>query len=684
VRIPLTAYRPDVDGLRALAVSAVVLFHLAPGTLPGGYLGVDVFFVISGYLISGMILGDLRAGRFSILEFYLRRVRRILPALLAMLVGVSLLALLILMPDELQQFAGNVTASALFVPNLALAREAGYFDASAAANPLLHLWSLGVEEQFYLVWPAALMLLVPRVSLRTVAWVMVGIVIASFALQLALAPRSPSAAFYLPFTRFWQLMAGALLATREMRRAGSAAIARAAWLNNSLSVSGLALVAGGILLARGRPDGSVALAVMATLGAALFIASGRTALPNRTLFSWKPVVYVGLISYPLYLWHWPPLSFLHIMEMDRGPAGLKLQLVAVAFAVAAAMATYHFIELPIRRRRNLRRLGVRLVSLLGAAAVGGVVVAGSGGLPGRTPLDHNPFLRTEAMRREDRCSDLYGQPQEYRKNAFCVRNDYEHAPDIVLLGDSHAGMLVSAMREAYPGVSILQIGASACPYLRNTEFWNDHRPRWRALCPPLVASAYRAIGPQTRIVILAARTPMYTATDEEYAATFDYQSAKHFSSPDFPGVSSLEVYERALRRDLALLLENDRDVVLVLPVPALDFSPRKCVRLRPVDEWLPSPDAESCEMPRARIESRLAAARAVMARVAAELHDSDLHVVDPMEALCDARSCHAVIDGQLMYRDDNHLTDEGARLVWSRIRPDGLPPLTRYAYLSTQ
>ena len=676
----MTAYRPDVDGLRALAVSVVVLFHLVPGTLPGGYLGVDIFFVISGYLISGMILADLRRGRFSLLDFYLRRVRRILPALLTMLLGVSLLALLILMPDEMAQFASNVTAGALFVPNLVLAREAGYFDAAAAANPLLHLWSLGVEEQFYLLWPAALMLLVPRVSLRAVVFTMIAIVVVSFALQLALAPGSPNAAFYLPITRFWQLMAGALLAAAEIRRAaaGAAVPVRPAWRGHALSFAGLALIAGAILLARGRPAGAPGLAVAATLGAALFIAAGRDALPNRRLFAWRPVVYVGLISYPLYLWHWPPLSFLHIMELDRGASGAWLQLGAAAFAVLAAMATYHFIELPLRGRKDLRKLGVRLVSLLGTAAVAGIVVAGTGGLPQRTSLDHNPFVRTEAMRREDRCSDLYAQPAEYRKNAFCMRNDYEHDPTIVLLGDSHAGMLMSAVRDSYPGVSVLQIGASACPYLRNTEFWNDHRPRWRTLCPPLMAAAYRAVGPQTRVVILAARMPMYTATDEEYAATFDFVSAKHFASPDFPRASALEVYERSLRRDLTLLLQNDRDVVMVLPVPALDFSPRKCIRLRPVDEWLPAPVAGSCNMARARVEARQSASRQLIERVIADIHDPHLHVVDPMQALCDTNYCHTVLDGQLLYRDDNHLTNEGARLVWSRIRPRGLPALVRF------
>jgi hypothetical protein len=266
---------------------------------------------------------------------------------------------------------------------------------------------------------------------------------------------------------------------------------------------------------------------------------------------------------------------------------------------------------------------------------------------------------------------------EFRKNAFCIRSDYEHDPTMVVLGDSHASMLVSALRDAYPGVSILQIGASACPYLRNTQFWNDHRPRWRALCPPLLASAYRAIGPRTRVVILAARMPMYTATDEEYAATFDYVSAKHFTSPDFPDANALQVYERSLRRDLALLLEHDRDVVLVLPVPSLDFSPRKCVPLRPVDEWLPAPAPGDCDMARTRVDARQAASRALVRRVARELHDPDLHVVDPVEALCDERFCHAVIDGQLMYRDDNHLTMEGARHVWSRIHPADLPALAR-------
>ncbi len=660
-------------------MGAVVAFHAFPKTLPGGFLGVDVFFVISGFLISGMILDAIREGRFSLLDFYLRRARRIVPALLTMLAGITLLAALILMPDEMERFGSNVTAGALFVPNLVLAREQGYFDPAAIDNPLLHLWSLGVEEQFYLVWPLALLLLLPRAGARNLVLAIAGIILLSLALHIALARLAPTASFYLPFTRFWQLLAGAMLAALATARAverheGGTALSpmrRPAWVNDLMSFAGLALI-GTTIYAGTVNHSQVSLALPVTAGAALFIAAGPRALPNRTLFSWRPVVYVGLISYPLYLWHWPPLSFLHLMELNEGTSGRILRVGAVLFAFAASALTYHLVELPMRRRKDLRRIGVRLLGGLGAAAVAGVVVAASGGLPQRTTLDHNPFYRTAEMRREDRCSEIHGQPENLHKSAFCVRNDYQHEPEIVLLGDSHANMFVSGVLSTWPLASTLQIGASACPYLRDTEYWNDNRPSWRRICPPLTETAYRAIGSETRLVILAARIPSYIAPAREYAATFDYVSPKHFRSPQFPGANAAETWRLALRRDLRLLLSEDREVVLVLPVPALDFSPRTCVRFRPIERWMDEPDADACTVPRAEVEAEHAQSRAIVADVAREIADPDLHVVDPVDALCDARQCRAVIGGRLMYLDDNHLSPDGSRYVWARIQPRNL------------
>ena len=663
------AYRPDIDGLRALAVGAVILYHAFPLTLPGGFLGVDVFFVISGFLITGMILEQLRDGKFTILGFYLRRVRRILPALLTMLLGVSLLALLILMPDELERFARNVTASALFVPNLALARESGYFDAAAETNPLLHLWSLGVEEQFYLLWPLALLLFVPRVRPRTTLIVIVAIIAASFAAHLVVSAYSPTAAFYLPFTRFWQLLAGALLAALPMARGSPAAPAQPSWKQHTLSICGLLLIAGSIVLTRADGETFVAVAVPATLGAVLFIAAGPRALPNRTIFSSRPVVYVGLISYPLYLWHWPPLSFMRLLELDKAPDGRLLRVAAVALAVVAAMLTYHLVELPVRRRKDLRRLGARLVTLLGGAAAAGVVIASTGGLPQRTSITYNPFDWTQSMRLEDRCAALYGQPAELRVNAFCIRNDYARDPSIVILGDSHSNMFVPGILAADPDASILQIGASACTYLHNTEYWNDNRKSWRDHCPALVNAAWRGITPATKVVVLIARVPMYAATPAEYAATFDFVSPKHFESPDFPGAAPAEIYRRALLRDVGQLLESGREVVLVMPVPALDFSPRSCARFRPLDRWRSSPGEAACSVPRKSVEAAQASSRNAIASVARALSNPNLHVVDPMNALCDAKVCRAVVDGNLLYRDDNHLSIAGSRYVWARIEP---------------
>ena len=430
------------------------------------------------------------------------------------------------------------------MPNLALAREAGYFDPATDTNPLLHLWSLGVEEQFYLVWPLAL-LFAGRVRPKVTIAVIAVIALASLASHVVISSHSPTAGFYLPFTRFWQLLTGALLAAGAVARSaqpGPGAGMRAAWQSNAMSVVGLLLIVGSILATREGGESFVGVAVPATLGAALFIAAGPEALPNRTIFSSRLVVYVGLISYPLYLWHWPPLSFLRIMEVDRGTTGILLRLGAVIFAFVAAILTYHLIELPLRHRRDLGRLGVRLVSLLGVAAVAGVVVANTGGIPQRTSLAYDPFEWAPAMRLETRCAALYGQPEDMRKNAFCIRTDYTRDPDVVVIGDSHSNMFWPALHDAYPRASLLQSGASACTYLRNTEYWTDTTLRWRRMCPVLIDSAYRGLEPAARVVILIARVPMYTSTPAEDAAAFDFVSPKHFQSPDFPDASSAETY----------------------------------------------------------------------------------------------------------------------------------------------
>jgi hypothetical protein len=241
-----------------------------------------------------------------------------------------------------------------------------------------------------------------------------------------------------------------------------------------------------------------------------------------------------------------------------------------------------------------------------------------------------------------------------------------------MIGDSHANMFVPGVSAAHPGESILQIGSSACPFLRDVDVWFDHRRELQGDCPSLVDAAYRALTPAARVVILGARVPMYVATAEEYAATFDFMAPRHFESADFPGASPAEIYEFALTRDLTLLLEQGREVVLILPLPALNFSPRHCLRIRPVDRFLPAPSAASCSEPRASVDAKLATSRAIILRVAEALAHPDLHLVDPLDALCDADACHAQIGGKLMYRDDNHLSSDGAIHVWSKIRPSGL------------
>jgi len=373
---PIDKYRPDIDGLRAVAVLSVVLYPAFPQVVRGGFVGVDIFFVISGFLISSILFAEFAHRRFSLAAFYGRRIRRIFPALSLCLAAVLAYGFVCLMPSELAQLGKHLFFGAGFLSNIALWSETGYFDGAASLKPLLHLWSLGVEEQFYILWPAMLWL-----SFRWRAQVgrlLVGMFLASFIVNIALSMHNISDDFYLPVSRFWELLAGAALAWRG----GKLALTDKS--RNALSWAGLAalLLAVGAFSAQMRFPGWPALLPVA--GAVAVILAGPKAAANRLIFAHPAAVWVGLISYPLYIWHWPLLSFAHVIRLGREPTPL-MAVGLVAAAILLAWGTYRFIEQPVRFGRHRRGWTVGLAVLVALLGAGGAGVWARGGFPERFP-----------------------------------------------------------------------------------------------------------------------------------------------------------------------------------------------------------------------------------------------------------------------------------------------------------
>lgn len=372
------SYRPDIDGLRAVAILAVVLFHAAPGVLPGGFVGVDVFFVVSGYLISGLIFTALDAGRFSFADFYARRVRRIFPALALMLAAVLGYGFVVLLPGELAQLGLDVAGGAGFVSNLLLWSEAGYFDRAAATKPLLHLWSLGVEEQFYLVWPLAVWA-AARLGLPRRAF-LASVVALSLGFSLWLSARDPAADFYWPLTRFWELACGAWLARAPLNgRSNGRSRPR-----DLVSVAGLGLILLACAVLNSRMPYPSWRAMLPVAGTVALIAAGPAGLVNRAVLARRFMVVVGLVSYPLYLWHWPLLSYAAILRMGRPPRE-GVVAVLLALSVALAFLTWRLLERPARSGGALRAKTAALA--VGMALVGGAGAATwrAGGFPQLAP-----------------------------------------------------------------------------------------------------------------------------------------------------------------------------------------------------------------------------------------------------------------------------------------------------------
>jgi peptidoglycan/LPS O-acetylase OafA/YrhL len=419
-------YRRDIDGLRAVAVIAVVLYHAFPRLMPGGFIGVDIFFVISGYLITEIIVGGLDGpAGFSFADFYARRIRRIFPALIAVLFATLAAGIWIFLPSELTSLANNAIASALFNANLMLLSETGYFDIDANQKPLLHLWSLGIEEQFYLAWPLALWLTPHRRRRAMIAVVLTG----SFALNVALVKTHPQATFYLPFTRAWELLAGALLVGVAVKNAR---------LKEMFGALGFIFAIAFFVYNAGTTFPGWA-ALLPVVGTCLTILA-EGCLLGRILLSHPLAATIGRISYPLYLWHWPLLVFPHAY-LFRPLTTIETILLVVA-ATVLAWLTYEVIERPIRSGK----LGGAKTALAGMAAVA-ISAAVALRMPPQLPpdigrlVDVAPESPTES--RIHQCMVML----TVADSGFSDECIERQRPLIAVLGDSTAAALVPGLRD---------------------------------------------------------------------------------------------------------------------------------------------------------------------------------------------------------------------------------------------
>ncbi|MBW8881719.1 MAG: acyltransferase [Asticcacaulis sp.] len=439
----MTEKRADIQGLRGLAVLAVVVFHATSGMLSGGFAGVDIFFVISGYLITQILLRNMESGRFSLADFYRRRVKRLFPALYLMLAVVLVLALAILPPKLLSELVYSQFFTTLFLSNFAFARLSGYFATEAGLKPLLHTWSLGVEEQFYLVFPLLLMA-VRRWTGRWLWWLLCGLAVVSLAAGLWLNSVKPESAFYLTASRAFELLIGALCVRWQKLDLPEA------W-RRSVSLSGLALTLSALVFLNAGLPFPAPWALWPCLGTACLLIS-PSAWGGR-LLSAPPLVFVGDMSYSLYLWHWPLLVFGRLVFGEVW----WLSLIAVAAAFGAAWASWRFVEQPFLR-------GGSRPFMLGAAAMAVSIVAclavyGGKGWPTRfNAVQRAAFAASDDYNHDrKRCHAERGARTAY--SATCV---FGPGPAMVAVwGDSHGAELAPALAER--GLGVRQITASSCP-----------------------------------------------------------------------------------------------------------------------------------------------------------------------------------------------------------------------------
>jgi peptidoglycan/LPS O-acetylase OafA/YrhL len=635
-------YRPDVDGLRAVAIVSVVLYHYGFWPFTGGFAGVDMFFVISGFLITGLIHREMAEGHFSIRHFYERRIRRIFPALFAMLAAATVAATIVLFPSDFERYADSLFATAFFASNFEFWREVGYFDVGAEWKPLLHLWSIAVEEQFYLVFPA-LLLLIGTGSRPRLLIVTSTLFVLSLAFSIWAVAHAPSTAFYLLPSRFWELMLGGMLALAQLPQPSSR-IAR-----ESIGIAGLGMIAIAVFFYNRWQPFPGAYALLPCVGAALLIYAGETPTLTHRLLSAKPFVFVGLISYSLYLWHWPLLVFTQIalnrvlLPWESGAL--------VVLSVVLATLSWRYIETPFRRRSDIGRAPLfgGAAAAMAITALCGAGVAYANGLPQRLQPEIRAILAEEANHepRMDICFGLTAH--DVRAGRLCrIGSTQTKTTSFLLWGDSHADALLPAVEAVaiQHGRAGLFAGTNSCAPLLGVT-----RPDSLKCKPFNDAVARLAMNPDIRDVILDARwskNAYGTARGEGDGRVTPYDDEGRGTDL----ASTEAVFYRGLERTVRALTGAGKRVIIVASVPEAGFSvPRVMAHLRM---------AGNKTQPTRDLKEFLAHQKFVFDALAAMQKKYGAKILYPHQILCASGACALAMNDRPLYRDEHHLSVFGA------------------------
>lgn len=658
-------YRREIDGLRALAVVPVILFHAGFTAFSGGYVGVDVFFVISGYLITSIILREKEADKFTIKNFYERRMRRIFPALFVVLLACIVPAYFWMISSKLQEFSEAVIAVVFFVSNILFWRRTGYFESVTDENPLLHTWSLAVEEQYYVFFPIFIILFW-RLGRRNMAAMLAVVALVSFALCEYLWRTHPAANFFLTPPRIWELMIGALAAFACFERPVHTRVN--ATVNEILSAAGVLMIVSAVFLFDTKTPFPSAYTLVPTVGAVLVVLfASPTTLAGRFL-SLPVCVGIGLISYSAYLWHQPLFAFARITSVEQPHPIVFVGLSVLTLALA--YITWRYVETPFRNRRNFstRQIFAGASTVMASLVLLGTAGHVSKGFQFRLP---DPAIQALAVvdRHNQWLSNGCNLEKAFREPEMaCVLGEKKSAPTIAIWGDSHAEMLTEALNNtlAHRGVAGLQFTADACLPISDIEMESAAKD---ANCRRFTRSTEKFLrngaGPST--VILVARWT-------EYLSRQGFDNGLGGRTDDDVNAIPLSGYKTeeeriqkvaaAIGQNVRNLLQAGKKVILVYPVPEAGWRVPEVLAKR---IFLQSGHETDLSVATSLQKERNALAADTLDSIG---EHPNLVRVRPDAILCDTfvkDRCVTQIGGTPLYFDADHLSTEGASLVVKEI-----------------